>query len=232
MNHSSHAETDDFDNDTFQTCWNWWLWSYHIPGMLKQTILTMTHSRHARTDNFDHDIFQPCKSDTDTFSVRQEKRASTHTHPILHPIPHPIWCCSVALAVCVSRHLMLPPKKVVHNFGDMGRLVSDEKSDRESDGDPICMQIGRRIGCKNVRVDGPLVCQCLKIYINKKLKNVLHFGHKMQFNFGNFFTLHSKYITFSSQFRVIFELSAWDMGYAPINLVFNYICIFLVLMHF
>jgi hypothetical protein len=34
--------------------------------------------------------------------------------------------------------------------------VSEEKSDRESDGDPICMQIGRRIGCKNVRVDGPL----------------------------------------------------------------------------
>jgi hypothetical protein len=35
-------------------------------------------------------------------------------------------------------------------------LVVDGKSDRESDADPICIQIGERIGCKNVRVDGPL----------------------------------------------------------------------------
>jgi hypothetical protein len=39
---------------------------------------------------------------------------------------------------------------------DKGRLVSNGKSDRESDGHPICMQIRQRIGCKNVRVDGPL----------------------------------------------------------------------------
>jgi hypothetical protein len=38
-------------------------------------------------------------------------------------------------------------------------LVSDGKSDRESEGDPICMQIGWRIGFKNLRVDGPLVTQ-------------------------------------------------------------------------
>jgi hypothetical protein len=34
-------------------------------------------------------------------------------------------------------------------------LVSDGKSDKESDGDPICMQIGQRIGFKNVRVRAP-----------------------------------------------------------------------------
>jgi hypothetical protein len=42
------------------------------------------------------------------------------------------------------------------NVGDRGGLVSDGKSDRESDVDPNCMQIGRRNGCKNVRLDGPL----------------------------------------------------------------------------
>jgi hypothetical protein len=34
--------------------------------------------------------------------------------------------------------------------------MSDGKSDRESYHHPICMQIVQRIGCENVRVDGPL----------------------------------------------------------------------------
>jgi hypothetical protein len=55
--------------------------------------------------------------------------------------------------------------------------VSDGLSDRESDGHLICMQIGQRIGCKNVRVDGPLdmesapVKRTSKCTYNKKLKD-------------------------------------------------------------
>jgi hypothetical protein len=40
-------------------------------------------------------------------------------------------------------------------FCDKGGFVSDGKSDGESDWHPNCMQIGQRIGYKNVRVDGP-----------------------------------------------------------------------------
>jgi hypothetical protein len=40
MTHSSHAETDDFFHDTFQSCWNWWFWPWHIPVMLKLLFLT------------------------------------------------------------------------------------------------------------------------------------------------------------------------------------------------
>jgi hypothetical protein len=47
MTHSSHAETDDFDLDTFQPC------------MLKLTILIMTYSSQAETYDFDLDTFQP-----------------------------------------------------------------------------------------------------------------------------------------------------------------------------
>jgi hypothetical protein len=45
-----------------------------------------------------------------------------------------------------TKKILLP---VRHQF------VSDGKSDAESDRPPICMQIGQRIGCGMVRVDGP-----------------------------------------------------------------------------
>jgi hypothetical protein len=54
------AETVDFDHDTFQICWNWSFKPWHIPVMLKLTIISMTQSSHAETDNFDHDIFGLC----------------------------------------------------------------------------------------------------------------------------------------------------------------------------
>jgi hypothetical protein len=78
------------------------------------------------------------------FSVRHEKGASTRTHPILCPIP----CCPVGRLVrmCFLKFDASRKNKFVNNFGDRGRLVSEGKSDRQSDGDPICMQIGRRIG--------------------------------------------------------------------------------------
>jgi hypothetical protein len=87
------------------------------------------------------------------FSVRHEKRASTRTHPILHPILCPIPCYPVAHAggKCFPKFDASRKIKFVKNFGDRGRLVTDGKSD----GDPICMRIGRRIGCGIVRVDGP-----------------------------------------------------------------------------
>jgi hypothetical protein len=57
--------------------------------------------------------------------------------------------------MCFSKFVASRTIKVVNNFVDRGRLVSEKKSDRESDGHPICMQIGQIIGCKNIRVEGP-----------------------------------------------------------------------------
>jgi hypothetical protein len=54
--HSSHAETGDFDQDTFQTCWNWCCRPQHIPAMRKLRLSTTKHSSHAETGYFDHDI--------------------------------------------------------------------------------------------------------------------------------------------------------------------------------
>jgi hypothetical protein len=79
-----------------------------------------------------------------------------------------LFCIRFRIRLSVQFHVALLPRlyvfpenkcllkiSICQYFGDRGRLVLDGKSDRESDGDPICMQIGRGIGCKNVRVDGP-----------------------------------------------------------------------------
>jgi hypothetical protein len=52
MTYSSHAETDNFDHNPFQSCWYGRFWPWHNPDMMKLTIWTMAHSRHAETDIF------------------------------------------------------------------------------------------------------------------------------------------------------------------------------------
>jgi hypothetical protein len=54
--HSSNAETNHFDHNTFQPCWRFSL--HHISTKLKLSILTMAHSSNAETGDFDHNTLQ------------------------------------------------------------------------------------------------------------------------------------------------------------------------------
>jgi hypothetical protein len=47
IRHFSHADTDIFYHDTFQTCGHWRFLSQHIPAMLTLTSLTTKHSSHS-----------------------------------------------------------------------------------------------------------------------------------------------------------------------------------------
>jgi hypothetical protein len=58
--HSSHAETDNFNYDTIQPCWNWPFWPQYILDIFKRVTLSATYFRTAETDDFDHDTSQPC----------------------------------------------------------------------------------------------------------------------------------------------------------------------------
>jgi hypothetical protein len=90
-------------------------------------------------------------SDSPSDFMRHENQAYTHTHDFASD--------SARLQFAVARAVVCFPKfgtfrkfLFINNFANRGWLVSDVKSDRESEGHPICMQIGQRIGCRIVRV--------------------------------------------------------------------------------
>jgi hypothetical protein len=145
------------------------------------------------TRTFLHPILHPIsyKSDGDTILCPTRKMsdytdASNSTSYSLSDSMTP--CCPGGK--CFPKFDASLKIKFVNNFGDWGRLVSDWKSDRESDGDPICMQIGRRIGCGIVHVDGPLLrIQWANSLIWFLLRTTIKFTLYMIIHFTVYFAL-------------------------------------------
>jgi hypothetical protein len=61
--HSSLAESDGFDHDSFQPCGIGRFGPRRILAMLNQTVLTTTHTSHTESDGFNHK--HPIDADSD-----------------------------------------------------------------------------------------------------------------------------------------------------------------------